>query len=700
MKVFWLILALLGCSFGNGEYQKPRKSQAQTRVAAQDEFQNPRKVEIQGYSGSAMEPFISCDERYLFFNNSNAPASETDIFYAERVSEDVFRFLGKVPGLNAPPPALDGVPSMDDAGNLFFVSSRSYDTTLSTLYSGVFRDGQVSEVRLAAGSVSRQQLGWLTMDAEINRDGSLLYFANARFTGGPVPAEADLGLARRSGEAFQVTADSGDLFRNLNTGALEYAPSTSRDGLDLYFTRFDGSVPVILKSTRATPSAPFSPPEPVSAISGFVEAPSISCDGSSLYYHSKDGAEFSIYRVTRTARDLDGLIALPLKDQNGKLQVFTITPDGTNKKQLTFEGENGRPDWSPDGRKIAFSSIRDGKVWLAVMDADGSNQQLLVEGTAPDWAPDGKQIAFSRPDGPDDRPILQIWVIDADGSNIRRITQSNTVKVGPSWSPDGREMVFILIKNPGSQTDPQPEIGIMNSDGTNERILTSEDRMNIRVEPDGRTTVCETANDANAPAWSPVDNRITFWSGIENQYGQVWVINSDGTGSKQLTEDCSHRNSDDPSWSPDGKKILFSTGRSGGNELWVMDADGSNEKRVSDIDAFPFPGRASWQPVAISSGTVSIASLQILRKGKPVDHLVAGAKAKKYQINLTGSGFTSESKALIGGAEAETLLTSSAELTVKLPFKRVPDVGALAVEVRNTGGQVSNSLTIEVRKGF
>jgi len=268
-------------------------------AAAQSEFQNPRKVEIQGYSGSAMEPFISCDGRYLFFNNSNAPASETDIFYAERVSEDAFRFLGKVPGLNALPPTLDGVPSIDDAGNLFFVSSRSYDTTLSTLYLGVFRDGQLSEVGLGAGNFSRQQPGWLTMDAEINRDGSLLYFANARFTGGPVPAEADLGVARRSGEAFQVTTDSDDLFRDVNTGALEYAPSTSRDGLELYFTRFDGLVPVILKARRVTTSMVFGPPEPVSAISGFVEAPSISCDGSALYYHRKDGAAFSIYRVTR-----------------------------------------------------------------------------------------------------------------------------------------------------------------------------------------------------------------------------------------------------------------------------------------------------------------------------------------------------------------------------------------------------------------
>jgi len=290
----------------------------------------------------------------------------------------------------------------------------------------------------------------------------------------------------------------------------------------------------------------------------------------------------------------NGLIALTLRDQNGKLQIFTITPDGTNRKQLSFDGDNGRPDWSPDGRRIAFNAKRNGKVWVAVMDADGSNQKLLVEGAAPDLSPDGKQIAFSRPD---DRGIAQIWVVNADGSGMRQITHSNTHKIAPSWSPDGKEMVFVLVRNPSSQSDPQPEIGIMNSEGTNERILTTEDRVNVRVNPDGSTTVCETANDANAPAWSSVDNRIAFWSGIENQYGQIWVINSDGTGSKQLTEDCSHRNSDDPSWSPDGKKILFSTARSGKPELWVMDADGNNEKRISDIDAVPFPGRASWQPV-------------------------------------------------------------------------------------------------------
>ncbi len=345
-----------------------------------------------------------------------------------------------------------------------------------------------------------------------------------------------------------------------------------------------------------------------------------------------------------------GLIALTLRDQNGRLQIFTITPDGTNTKQLTFEGDNGRPDWSPDGCKIAFSSIRNGKAWVAAMDADGSNQKLLAEGFAPDWGPDGRQIAFSRPD---DRQISQIWVVNADGTNTRQITQRNTNKIAPSWSPDGKQMVFILPKKPVSPTDPQPEIGIMNSDGTNERILTTEDRVNVRVNPDGSTTVCETANDANAPSWSPADNRIAFWSGIENQYGQIWVINSDGTGSKQLTEDCNHRNSDDPSWSPDGKKILFSTGRSGRNELWVMDADGENERKVSDIEAGPFPGRASWQPTTAVTGAVANVSAA---------SYISTSLAPESIVSAFGSGFGASTLA----AGATPLPTALAGATVKV----------------------------------
>jgi hypothetical protein len=96
-------------------------------------------------------------------------------------------------------------------------------------------------------------------------------------------------------------------------------------------------------------------------------------------------------------------------------------------------------------------------------------------------------------------------------------------------------------------------------------------------------------------------------------------------------------------------------------------------------------------------GPPAIATAQILKKGKPVDHLVAGAKAKKFQISLVGSGFAVGCKALIDGMEARTSFTSSTELTINLPFKQVPDVGVITVRVSNTDGQVSNILSIEVR---
>jgi TolB protein len=283
----------------------------------------------------------------------------------------------------------------------------------------------------------------------------------------------------------------------------------------------------------------------------------------------------------------EGLIAFTLRDSAGRLQIFTANPDGSEQRQLTFEGDNGRPAWSPDGTRLAFVTTRALGVSVAIMDANGSQQIVLAAGDAPDWSHDSQSIAFSRGG--------QIWVMRVEGRELRQLTRSSTFKAGPSWSPDGTRMAFILIQDPQSPTSPRPTIGTINADGTNERILTPPGRVNVRIEPDGARAVLETADDANAPAWSPVGDRIAFWSGIEQRYGQVWVINADGSGSMQLTDDPTHRNSDDPSWSPDGRKILFSTGRSGTVELWVMNSDGTGQHRLFQIDPGPFPGRASWQ---------------------------------------------------------------------------------------------------------
>lgn len=297
MNRHWVAAGCLGLLMGSAGCGSQPEETPQEGAA---EFRDPRKVELRGYDGDAMEPFISCDGSYLFFNNRNEPSTQTDLHVAAKAGDDGFNYVGPLAGANQPPPSLDAVPSMDSAGVLFFISTRSYETTLSTLFTGAFREGQVTGVRAVEGSFSRRQPGWLTMDAEVSRDGSLLYYADARFAGGAVPEEADLAIARRSGDAFNVVAESRVLLASVNSGALEYAPSTSGDGLELFFTRLTGTQPVILHSTRADASTPFGAPRSVSAISGFAEAPSLSCDGRSLYYHREEGGRFSLYRVTRT----------------------------------------------------------------------------------------------------------------------------------------------------------------------------------------------------------------------------------------------------------------------------------------------------------------------------------------------------------------------------------------------------------------
>ncbi|HEV8580496.1 MAG TPA: hypothetical protein VGX68_15625 [Thermoanaerobaculia bacterium] len=267
---------------------------------AQESFRKPRRVAIQGYQDDVMEPFLTRNGRYLLFNNSNDPSVDTNLHYAERIDGLTFAYRGEIAGVNTP--ALEGAPTMDSEGNLYFVSSRSYAVTLSTLFRGRFADGHGSSVELVSG-VSRQEAGIVNFDVEVSPDGNDLYFVDGRLGAGEGPPEtADLILAHRRGASFERASNSSAIFRRVNTPALEYAAAISADGRELFFTRYDpakASPPSILRAVRKNRSKPFGEPQPVSAIAGFVEAPTLSPDGRSLYYHKKEGARFVIYRVTR-----------------------------------------------------------------------------------------------------------------------------------------------------------------------------------------------------------------------------------------------------------------------------------------------------------------------------------------------------------------------------------------------------------------
>lgn len=262
-------------------------------------FSGQTAVTLIGYTGEAMEPFISKDGHYLFFNNSNQ-AANTDLFYALQIDGLTFQYQGSVVGANSP--QLDAVASLDASGRLIFVSNRSYATSLSTLYSAQFGSGSTTAPTLLAG-VSAMQAGRVNFDAEISGDGQTLYFDDGTYDAGGMLQAATLVVADRQGEGFVRRADSATLLVEVNAVGLNYAPAISADGLELFFTRSDpavaGGMPSIYRAVRTAAPLPFGTVQRVLAATGYVEGPTLSADGHFLYYHRKTDAGFRLYHVQR-----------------------------------------------------------------------------------------------------------------------------------------------------------------------------------------------------------------------------------------------------------------------------------------------------------------------------------------------------------------------------------------------------------------
>lgn len=180
-----------------------------------------------------MEPSISRDGRFLFFNNSNDPTVNTNLHYAERIDDLTFQYRGEIGGVNTS--ALEGVASIDGNGVFYFVTTRSYAQTLSTIYRGNFSNGAVSAVEIVPG-VSSMVAGMVNFDAEISPDGTTLYFADGQAAAVPTGfSSADIHIGQRQGAGFARSADSAAVMARVNTAALEYAPAISASQLDLLY---------------------------------------------------------------------------------------------------------------------------------------------------------------------------------------------------------------------------------------------------------------------------------------------------------------------------------------------------------------------------------------------------------------------------------------------------------------------------------
>ena len=239
----------------------------------------------------------------------------------------------------------------------------------------------------------------------------------------------------------------------------------------------------------------------------------------------------------------------------GKKEIYLADFDGYGATRVTNtrEGIALSPALSPDGRKLAYLTYTRGLQDLHIKDLA---TQKIVSVTRkgvkidPSWRNGFLELAttFSF-DG-----NQELYLLRSNGSITRRLTRHRGIDLSPSFSPDGSKMAFV------SNRHGNPHIFIKDMNSGSVKRLTFKGKYNTQ------------------PAWSPVNNKIAFTTMQKSGEINIFTVNVDGTGLKQLTYGA--RQNEAPSWSPDGTMIVFSSNRKGGKKLYVMNADGRNQRSL------------------------------------------------------------------------------------------------------------------------
>lgn len=248
----------------------------------------------------------------------------------------------------------------------------------------------------------------------------------------------------------------------------------------------------------------------------------------------------------------------------------------------------------------------DGEIW--VMNADGSNQTRVIEAQPglevswPAWSPDGSQIAYARweTDADPSKQEVDIWVANADGTAARALADGPEWQWIPRWTPDGDWVTFTneAYGGPWIDAGPQSPEGGYGVQGPafdaaeGPAVRPEADLWRIRADGSGAAEpIAVVPGDDRSGSWSPDGTKVAF-DATRDGNTEIYVMNADGSDPRRLTDDPAEDWA--AAWSPDGTRIAFTSDRSGASQIYVMAVDGTAVTALTD-DA-PGNNGATWSP--------------------------------------------------------------------------------------------------------
>ncbi|HEY2867074.1 MAG TPA: winged helix-turn-helix domain-containing protein [Pyrinomonadaceae bacterium] len=382
-------------------------------------------------------------------------------------------------------------------------------------------------------------------------------------------------LSGRDGNADIYMMDlTGRIERRLTDHpAFDNFPSVSPDGTQMLFfsNRDGGDKHMFIRDLNDD-----LPPVRVSDFPGMqgTHAKCWSADGTQLVFTSDVGGKDTVYRMNIEPYRPRKLIA----DDQADLQSPRVSPDGTKlltqarlsdhrvelrladlssgARKTIFTTSPGLPvtfllfaAWSPDGSQIVFDNRTADNSQIFTVNADGGDLRQLTDGQQPDYSPefsrDGRQIYFTR----DFYGKPKIYVMDSDGGNARQLTNKSGYELGPAISPDGKTLLFSADRLDGRK------MGL--------------DIYAIELsQPDVEHFVISRPMHEASVVYSPDGGRIAFVARSDDN-AEIYVANADGSGLLRITRN--KANDGSPTFSADGKTLIFSSDRDGKFAIYQVD---------------------------------------------------------------------------------------------------------------------------------